>query len=88
LTEPALSDGVVRLRRWRMEAGRAVRLASDWALSSFGVARLEAWVEPGNEASLRVLAAAGFRREGVLRAFLVLGSRRADAVVLSRLSGE
>jgi ribosomal-protein-alanine N-acetyltransferase len=69
-------------------AGRAVRLASDWALSSFGVARLEAWVEPGNEPSLRVLAAAGFAREGVLRNFLLLGSRRADAVVLSRIAGE
>ena len=60
-------------------------LPSDWALPALGVARLEAWVEPDNEPSLRVLAAAGFAREGVLRSFLTLGGRRADAVVLSRI---
>jgi ribosomal-protein-alanine N-acetyltransferase len=73
--------------RRRGLATHAVALLSEWALST-GIARLEAWVEPGNAASLRVLAAAGFEREGVLRSFLAFGSRRADAVVLSRLAGQ
>jgi [ribosomal protein S5]-alanine N-acetyltransferase len=67
--------------RRRGLATHAVVLLSDWAPAALGIARLEAWVEPGNEASLRVLAAAGFVREGVLRSFLAFG----DAVVLSRI---
>jgi RimJ/RimL family protein N-acetyltransferase len=74
--------------RRRGLATHAVALLSDWALPALELARLEAWVEPENEPSLRVLAAAGFEREGVLRSFLCLAGRRADAVVLSRIAGE
>lgn len=74
--------------RRRGLATHAVALLADWALGSLGLARLEAWVEPDNQPSLCVLAAAGFAREGVLRAFLTLGDRRADAVVLSRIACE
>jgi RimJ/RimL family protein N-acetyltransferase len=63
---------------------RAVRLASDWALRRPQARRVEAWVEPQNQASQRLLAAAGFAREGVLRSFLTFGDRRADAVVFAR----
>jgi [ribosomal protein S5]-alanine N-acetyltransferase len=73
--------------RRRSLATHAVALLSDWALRTLAIARLEAWVEPENEPSLRVLAAAGFVREGVLRSFLCLGGRRADAVVLARIAG-
>lgn len=45
-----------------------------------------AFPEPDNIASHRTLEAAGFQREGVLRDFLALGDRRADAVVFSRLA--
>ncbi len=65
-------------------ATHAVSLLSQWALTDAGVARVEAWVEPENLASQRVLTAAGFRREGVLRSFLSYADRRADAVVFSR----
>ena len=75
---------VVPRARNRGYATRAVRLLSAWALSEAGMARVEAWVEPRNVASQRVVTAAGFAREGVLRSFLVLGERRADAVVFSR----
>ncbi len=64
-------------------ARRAVGLVAEWGLGTF--ARIEAWVEPDNEASLRVLAANGFQREGLLRGFLVLGARRADVLVYSRI---
>lgn len=64
---------------------RAVALLSDWALSAGGVSRVEAWVEPVNLASQRVLTAAGFEVEGLLRSFLVLPTRRADVQVFSRV---
>jgi RimJ/RimL family protein N-acetyltransferase len=83
--------GVLGIGYWVIPAARrqglgarAVRLASDWALGRDGVARVEAWVEPGNLASQRLLISVGFAREGVLRSFLAFASRRADAVVFSR----
>jgi [ribosomal protein S5]-alanine N-acetyltransferase len=67
---------------------RAVRTAVTWALRSAGMARVEAWVEPENLASQRLLVAAGFTREGVLRSFSSVGDRRADAVVFARTAGD
>jgi ribosomal-protein-alanine N-acetyltransferase len=79
---------VVPGARGRGLATRAVRLLSSWALGDGGMARVEAWVEPDNAASLRVLAVAGFRQEGVLRSLLSFPDRRADAVVLSRTAAD
>ncbi len=75
---------VVPLARGRGLATHAVGLLSRWALAEAGVARVEAWAEPENTASQRVLTGAGFRREGVLRSFLSFAERRADAIVFSR----
>lgn len=77
---------VVPGARRRGHATRAADLLTSWGLSHLGLVRVEAWVEPDNLASQRTLLAAGFRREGVLRRFLLLGDRRADAVVLSRIA--
>lgn len=75
--------------RGRGLATRAIRLASAWALSDAGLARVQALVEPENEASARALLAAGFRAEGTLRSFLVSNDgRRADAVVFSRATAD
>jgi RimJ/RimL family protein N-acetyltransferase len=79
---------IVPSARRRGLATRAVRLGSDWALSSWGMARLEALVEPGNEASQRTLVAAGFEREGLLRSFLEFAARRRDALVYARVAPE
>jgi ribosomal-protein-alanine N-acetyltransferase len=68
-------------------ASRAVRLATQWSLLH-GAARVEALVEPGNEPSQRVLRAAGFQREAVLRSFLAFETRRADAVVYSCVASD
>lgn len=76
---------VVPSQRGHGHAPRAVRLLSQWALSDGGVARVEAWVEPENVASQRVLARAGFEHEGTLRSFLSFSTRRADAMVFSRV---
>jgi RimJ/RimL family protein N-acetyltransferase len=83
------TPGVVGLGYWvigpargRGLAARAVRLLRDWALGEGGLVRVEAHVEPGNVASERALrAAGGFEREGALRSYLLLGERRADAIV-------
>ncbi|KOX10797.1 GCN5 family acetyltransferase [Micromonospora sp. NRRL B-16802] len=71
--------------RGRGIATRAARLVSSWALVVVGIERVEAWVEPDNEASRRVLTAAAFEQEGVLRSFLSFAGRRADAVVFSKI---
>jgi len=76
---------IVPNARGRGVGSRAVHLATDWALQTQGAARVEAWVEPDNFASLHLLTSAGFTREGVLRSFLSFDNRRADAVVFSRL---
>ena len=62
-------------------AARAARLATSWAFESLGAARVEAWVRPENQPSLRSLAAAGFQREGLLRSFLDFADGRSDMVV-------
>jgi len=74
--------------RGRGFASRAVSLATTWALGTGGFARVEAWVEPGNHASRRVLEINGYLREGTLRSFLTFGTRRADVVVYSRIAAD
>ncbi|MFC8848990.1 MULTISPECIES: GNAT family N-acetyltransferase [unclassified Micromonospora] len=71
--------------RGRGYAKRAVMLVTSWALDVARIARVEAWVETDNDASRRVLTAAAFEQEGVLRNFLTFPDRRADAVVFSRI---
>jgi RimJ/RimL family protein N-acetyltransferase len=87
--------GVVGLGYWvvpdargRGFAARAARLAAAWAVGPLGAARMEAWVRTDNEPSLRTVASAGFRREGVLRSFLAFGNERSDMVVWSRLPSD
>jgi RimJ/RimL family protein N-acetyltransferase len=89
ILQPRPQPGVAGLGYWivpkarrRGLAGRAVGLMTGWGLTDF--ARVEAWVEPDNTASQRVLESNGFEREGLLRSFLVLGTRRADVLVYSR----
>jgi RimJ/RimL family protein N-acetyltransferase/8-oxo-dGTP pyrophosphatase MutT (NUDIX family) len=54
-------------QRRRGIATRAVRLLTRYALEQRGLARVQAYVEPGDTASLRVAGRSGLRREGVLR---------------------
>jgi len=53
-------------------------------MRSVGFARVEAWVEPSNVASIGVLESGGFEPEGRLRSFLTIGSTRSDALVYAR----
>ncbi len=71
--------------RGRGLASRAVALLTEWGLREVALARVEAWVEPGNQASVDVLTRCGFDYEGRLRSFLSFPTRRADALVFSRV---
>lgn len=69
-------------------AKRALRLLSIWAFESGGVERLEVFVEPANDTSIKVATACGYRREGVLRRYRRLDSEIVDLAVLARIAGE
>ena len=88
--EPDLIEGLTHLRKWSLDDVACIEEASSDpripALSDVGLARVEAWVEPGNSASRRVLTTAGFVCEGTLRSFLSFPTRRADALVFSRIA--
>ena len=76
-------------------ATRAIRVLADYALSDedeggLGFTRVEAKVEPGNQASLRVATRAGLRREGLRRVAPGTGDRAetSEYVVLARLRSD
>jgi RimJ/RimL family protein N-acetyltransferase len=74
--------------RGRGVATRAVRLAVEWVLQEWRPARVQLTTTPDNVASHRVAERAGFRREGVLRAWGRTRGRRVDLVMWSRLPGD
>jgi ribosomal-protein-alanine N-acetyltransferase len=59
--------------------------AESLGVGTTAVARLEALVEPWNNGSVHVVEGVGFRREGLLRAYLDLDKGCADALLYSRL---
>jgi RimJ/RimL family protein N-acetyltransferase len=83
-----LGCGVVPAARGRGVATEALRLLAEWALGTLGLGRLQVFVAPENVPALRLAESAGFRREGLLRAYWESDGARLDAVVLSRLPGD
>lgn len=79
---------VVPSARGRGIATETLRLLTDWAFAALGLGRVQVFVAPENVAALRLAESAGFRREGVLRAYWEHDGARLDAVVLSRLPGD
>lgn len=71
--------------RRRGHGGEVVRSLSSWAFRH-GMVRVELLVDPANEPAQRLALAAGFRREGQLRAALPAGQMRTDAIVYARLA--
>lgn len=71
--------------RRRGHATRSVELVCRYAFDSLGVACLELYIEPTNEASLRVATKAGFLQEGLLRQHDRCHGGRSDMVLFSRL---
>ena len=82
-----IGSWIVPGARGRGAASRAVGLLATWGLDRAGFARIEAWVEPDNLGSIRVMERCGFVAEGRLRSFLAFPDRRADALVYSRVRG-
>jgi RimJ/RimL family protein N-acetyltransferase len=87
--------GTAEIGYWLVERVRgrglgssAVALLAPWAVADGGLERVEALVLPGNVASQRVLEKAGFRREGLLRSYLVIRDRRFDALIYSLLPSD
>lgn len=75
---------VLPAARGRGVATRALRLLSAWAFDA-GFGRLQLLTEPENAASQRVAEKAGFRREGLLRRYLLIKGRRADGIMFGLL---
>ena len=71
--------------RGRGSATEALRLFTDWALSSLDLVRIEAIVSPENVAALRMTENAGFRSEHGARSHREIGGARVDAIVLARV---
>jgi RimJ/RimL family protein N-acetyltransferase len=71
--------------RGRGIATRAVRMTVEWAIERWRPARVQLTTTLDNVASHRVAERAGFRREGVLRAWAASRGRRVDLVMWSRL---
>lgn len=70
-------------------ATRAARLACSFAFSQLAVERIEAYAEPDNVASRRVLEKARFREEGRVREReLTAGGERRDMLLFSLLPHE
>jgi RimJ/RimL family protein N-acetyltransferase len=63
----------------------AIQTLSRWGFTLDGIARLELYVEPWNEGSWRAAERAGFRREGLLRSWQVVGDERRDMYMYSVL---
>ncbi|MHB1582910.1 MAG: GNAT family N-acetyltransferase [Acidimicrobiales bacterium] len=74
---------VVPSARRRGAASAALASAARWALTDLGVERLELYVEPWNEPSIRTATRAGFVAEGLLRRWEVVAGERRDMWMFS-----
>lgn len=74
--------------RGRGAAAQAVTSVSRWALDHLQIPRLELYVEPWNEASVRTAERAGFQREGLLRSWHAVGAERGDMWMYSLLRSD
>lgn len=88
----APQEGVASIVFWMLPthrrrglAKRAVWLTTGHALDTMKVSRLEAWVQPADQAAASVLMRCRFMREGLLRSFLVVDGLRVDVHVYSRI---
>ena len=75
--------------RGRGVGTRSLRRVADWTFATTAAIRLDAFIMVGNEASFRMVERAGFRREGVLRAWdLHHDGVPVDCVVYARIRGD
>ncbi|HWF23842.1 MAG TPA: GNAT family protein [Solirubrobacteraceae bacterium] len=75
--------------RGRGIGGRALALAAGWLLDACGLIRVQCLSSPENERAAKTALAAGFTREGVLRAHARgPGGARADETILSLVASD
>jgi RimJ/RimL family protein N-acetyltransferase len=75
--------------RGRGVGTRSLRLVTDWTFATTAAIRIDSFIMVGNEPSYRMAERAGFRREGVLRAWdLHHDGVPVDCVVYSRIRGD
>ncbi len=75
--------------RGRGVGTRSLRLVADWTFATTAAIRLDTFIMVGNEPSNRMVERAGFRREGVLRAWdLHHDDVPVDCVVFSRIRSD
>jgi RimJ/RimL family protein N-acetyltransferase len=76
---------LVPAARGRGRARTAAALLTEWAFATLPLDRLEITTSPANAAALRLAAAIGYEREGVMRARNFERGRPVDLVMLARL---
>jgi RimJ/RimL family protein N-acetyltransferase len=69
---------VAPAHRRRGYASAALAALTEWAFTLEEVARVQLYVEPWNEGSWRTAERCGFRREGLLRSWELVGTHRKD----------
>lgn len=74
--------------RRRSAGTRGTGLLARWGLAHLGLARIELLVNPANDASQRLALAAGFKREGLLRAYRRRKGEPEDYVMFSLLRAD
>jgi ribosomal-protein-alanine N-acetyltransferase len=84
----SLGYWVVASARGRRAAGHAVAAVTRWAFADLRIPRLELYVEPWNEASIRTAGGTGFSREGLLRSWQEVGGVRRDMYMYSMLPAD
>jgi RimJ/RimL family protein N-acetyltransferase len=83
-----LGLGLVPVARGRGIATEALVALTDWAFAELDLGRMQVFVAPENVAAHRLAERAGFRSEGVLRAYWEDGDTRLDVVVLARIPAD
>lgn len=79
---------VAAAARGKGAATRAVSLVSRWGFDALDLVRLQILTPTKNPASRRVAERAGFRNEGVLRAYRNIGGEKTDLVMHSLLASD
>jgi RimJ/RimL family protein N-acetyltransferase len=74
--------------RGRGVATEALRLLTDWSLTTLGALRIELLISPKNEPSRRAAIRCGYVREGLLRSLHVKEGVREDTEIWSHLPGD
>jgi RimJ/RimL family protein N-acetyltransferase len=79
---------LAREARGAGHATRAVRLICRWGFRSLELERIELFAATTNAASQQVAERGGFRREGVLRSYMIGKEERHDMVAFGLLAAE